>query len=150
MRKFNIDQMVDEATNDTYEQLAIPVAQPHLLTIRIVIPDVPESQNQMYMNKLHYHQRSQEKKRWEQYVRMFSTAVRPPRALHKATITLRYWFPTNKRRDPDNYSGKFILDGLVKSGIIMDDSFEHIKLLIEKGGVDKKFPRTEIIVVEEE
>ena len=47
------------------------------------------------------------------------------------------------RRDPDNYSGKFILDGLVKAGIIADDSFSNIDLRL-CGKVDKKNPRTEI------
>lgn len=40
-----------------------------------------------------------------------------------------------------------ILDGLVKSGILQDDSFEHITLVL-KSGYDKLNPRTEITVQE--
>ena len=45
----------------------------------------------------------------------------------------------------DNYSGKFILDGLVSAGIIQDDSFQCIDLRL-KADYDKKNPRTEVEV----
>lgn len=50
-----------------------------------------------------------------------------------------------RRRDPDNYSGKFLLDGLTKAGIIVDDSFNHITLRLE-AYCDPARPRTEINV----
>ena len=39
------------------------------------------------------------------------------------------WYIKNKRTDPDNicFARKFALDGIVKSGIIPDDTFKHIK-----------------------
>lgn len=43
----------------------------------------------------------------------------------------------------DNYSGKFILDGLVLSGIIEDDSFDCIDLLL-KG--NPKMPKARTVV----
>ena len=48
---------------------------------------------------------------------------------------------------PDNYSGKFLLDGLTKAGIIVDDSFQHITLKLE-AETDKKNPRTELWIKE--
>lgn len=45
-------------------------------------------------------------------------------------MLIEYQFQDNRRRDPDNYSGKFILDGLTKGGIIRDDSFKHISLTV--------------------
>lgn len=54
------------------------------------------------------------------------------------TVTLTYHFKDKRRRDPDNYSGKMILDGLVRAGIIVDDSFDCIVLQLaavyDKGG----------------
>ena len=47
------------------------------------------------------------------------------------------------RRDPDNYSGKMLLDPLVREGILIDDSFDVVTLVLG-GKVDKKNPRTEI------
>jgi len=57
-----------------------------------------------------------------------------------------FFFPDRRRRDPDNYSVKFILDGLVKAGAIEDDSFEHLTV-IKRGEVDRENPRTEVEVV---
>ena len=39
------------------------------------------------------------------------------------------WYRTNKRSDPDNicFAKKYILDGLVKAGILMDDGWDEIK-----------------------
>lgn len=72
---------------------------------------------------------------------------KPEKPLAQAIVTLRYYFPAATRRDPDNYSGKMILDGLTKAGIIQDDSFSHIRLELE-GRVDRGNPRTEIEIEE--
>lgn len=47
--------------------------------------------------------------------------------------------------DVDGYSGKFILDPLVREGILIDDNFYAISLQLE-AHVDKENPRTEIEV----
>lgn len=65
----------------------------------------------------------------------------------QAVVTILYYFKDNRRHDPDNYSGKMILDPLVKEGVIVDDSFDVIELRVKKGGVDKLNPRTEIEVI---
>ena len=73
----------------------------------------------------------------------------PPEASRSAghaSVTLVYCFGDNRRRDPDNYSGKMILDGLVKAGIIRDDSFERIDLTLRR--VYDGAKRTEVIVEE--
>ena len=64
-------------------------------------------------------------------------------------MTIKYYFKTRVRHDPDNYSGKFILDGLVKAGILQDDSFNNIQLIL-KASVDKEKPRTEINIISKE
>ena len=45
----------------------------------------------------------------------------------------------------DNYSGKMLLDGLKSAGIIEDDSFNHIELIL-RCGLDKADPHVEIEV----
>lgn len=62
-----------------------------------------------------------------------------------ADVEIMYYFPTRTRHDADNYCGKFLLDGLTKAGVIVDDSMDHIRLHIA-GGHDKKQPRTVITV----
>ena len=52
-----------------------------------------------------------------------------------------------RRRDPDNYSGKMLLDPLTKLGIIRDDNFGAIRLELsaesEKGKRETKITITE-------
>src|SRR5690606_40521196 len=48
-----------------------------------------------------------------------------PQPFEKAICTLTYHFPDRRRRDPDNFSGKFIMDPLVAEGFLVDDSFDH-------------------------
>lgn len=43
------------------------------------------------------------------------------------TIKLYYYFPTNRRRDRNNYSGKVLLDALVRDGWITDDNTKVLK-----------------------
>ena len=74
-------------------------------------------------------------------------AKKPKKPLEKALVKISYFFKSNHRRDPDNYSGKMILDPLVREGVLKDDSFEVVTLQLGKGGVDKLNPRTEIEII---
>lgn len=66
--------------------------------------------------------------------------------ISKCEVAHIVYFPTNSRHDSDNYVPKFILDGLVESGMIIDDDCHHITKLVLMCGIDKENPRTEIIV----
>lgn len=57
---------------------------------------------------------------------------------------VKVYMPTKRRSDPDNQVPKFILDGLVESGMLVDDDGEHMKKLSISTGYDKENPRTEI------
>jgi len=86
----------------------------------------------------------EEKKRWAWMIKAAAASVKPGVPFEYADVTLRYSFKDKRRRDPDNYSGKMILDALVGAGIIKDDSFNNIKLILEaEFGKEKG---TEIIV----
>ena len=65
----------------------------------------------------------------------------------RARCVLRYHFPTAGRRDPDNYAGKFLLDGLVAEGVLADDDWSHLVLVLERGRTAR--PGWVEIVVEE-
>lgn len=117
------------------------------MTYKYTINRVPPSNNKFIgrTNKWEY---QAYKKEWAELVNAFCRP-RPPTAIEKSTILLRYYFKTKIRHDPDNYSGKAILDGLVKCGIIQDDSFDNISLALE-GYHDKDNPRVGIIITEKE
>jgi hypothetical protein len=113
------------------------------LIFKYSIPAIPPSNNK-FIGKNQRWQYQSEKKKWARIIQLFCVP-RPRGPLKKSKVTIIYYFKDNRRRDPDNYSGKFILDGLVRSGIIVDDCFSCIDLKLV-GDVDKNNPRTEILI----
>ena len=109
------------------------------------IPMIPPSDNHFKGRKNAWEYREL-KKEWLNTV-MAMCRPRPKIPIAKAVVTITYYFKTKARHDPDNYNGKFIMDGLVQGGIIADDSFDCIELRL-RGGYDKANPRTEIEITE--
>ena len=64
----------------------------------------------------------------------------------RATVQITYYFRDHRRRDPDNYGGKQILDSLRYAGILADDDAKSISLPQPEFRVDAKAPRTEIVL----
>ena len=116
--------------------------------MKLVIEDIPPSSNKYLGNSHSYHVYRQDKERWHWLVKA-AIRERPERPMGKAIVALTYFFKDGRRRDPDNYSGKFILDALVREGVLADDSFFNVRLILD-AGVDKKHPRTEIEIEEME
>ena len=114
---------------------------------KYVIDGVPPSNNEYMGNSNSFRKYGKEKEKWHWLIKA-AIKHKPIKPLPQAIVSITYFFEVNRRRDPDNYSGKFILDPLVKEGIIADDSFKVIDLRIKQGGVDKNNPRTEIEVME--
>lgn len=115
--------------------------------IRIVLKGVPPSLNR-FAGRQNSNEYRHEKKTWTDAVAWSVKGQRPSKPYDKASVEILYYFPDGRRRDPDNYSGKLLLDGLTQAGIIADDSFAHITLHVA-GAVDKREPRTVITVKEE-
>jgi Holliday junction resolvase RusA-like endonuclease len=114
--------------------------------IRLTIPGVPPSLNR-YAGRENTWEYREAKKKWTEAVQWAVKAARakPERPFAHAAVTLTYYFPTNARHDADNYAGKFLLDGLTRAGVIVDDDLKHITTMII-GNHDAKNPRTEIYV----
>ncbi len=110
--------------------------------MKITIPEIPPSWNEIM--RMHYHQRNKEVQRWAGLVGMFNNS-RKQHNYERAEVKLTYYFPDKRRRDPDNYSGKVIMDALVSNGVIKDDSFANVELVIV-GGLDRENPRVEVEV----
>lgn len=114
--------------------------------LKYTIPQIPPSENKFKGRQNVWEYRSL-KKEWAQIINIYCRP-RPTVALpNKVNLIITYYFPTKIRHDPNNYSGQFITDGLVKCGILRDDSFENFNLII-KGDYDKEKPRTEIFIEE--
>ncbi|SJZ38229.1 RusA family crossover junction endodeoxyribonuclease [Garciella nitratireducens] len=117
--------------------------------MKLIIQDIPPSNNKFmgrgtrYIQSIQY---QEEKTKWEWLVKS-ALGRRSVNHIEKATVKITYYFKDRRRRDPDNYSGKFILDGLVRANILKDDSFSNIDLVLI-GEYDKENPRTEIEIQE--
>lgn len=66
--------------------------------------------------------------------------------IDKCEMNFFVYYKTNRRHDVDNTVPKFILDGFAESGLIIDDDSKHVQKLTLECGVDKEYPRTEIII----
>lgn len=87
------------------------------------------------------------KQRWKDFIVWFIenqgyTNLR----IDKCELTFCAFYPNNRRHDVDNSTPKFILDGFIDSGFIIDDDSKHITSLTLKCFVDTEYPRTEITV----
>lgn len=111
--------------------------------MRYIIPKIPKSLNRFAGRENAWEYR-EEKKRWKDLCVLLCKPA-PKKPIKKAIVTLKYYFPDKRRRDPDNYSGKMILDGLVAAKVICDDSFACIDLRI-CGDYAPDKPRVEIQV----
>ena len=66
--------------------------------------------------------------------------------IDKCSITYKFYYPTKHRQDNDNRSPKFLNDGLVESGLLIEDDYQHLNPTIIWGGYDKDYPRMEVII----
>jgi Holliday junction resolvase RusA-like endonuclease len=116
------------------------------MTYTYTLPKIPRS-----MNAYAGRQNCWEYRIDKGYIGSLVASVAHPKPkvpIQQARVTLRYFFPTKARHDPDNYAGKMILDGLVRAGVLQDDSFANVTLFLA-GDVDPTNPRVEIAVEEE-
>jgi len=77
--------------------------------------------------RAHYHVVAKEKAAWEALV--WGLTRNMPNFEGPVTVKVDYYFPTKAKRDIDNYTPKFLLDGCVKAGLIEDDNNEIVKEL---------------------
>lgn len=68
--------------------------------------------------------------------------------IEKCEIHQTVYYPNNRRHDVDNSTPKFIIDGLVESGMIVDDDSKHLTKLTLECKTDTEHPRTELLIVQ--
>ena len=85
----------------------------------------------------------------EQYTSEIGWLAKKLPRYSRVDITIT-WYEPNLRRDLDNITGgqKFILDGLVRGGVIRDDSQRYINSIEHRFEVDRDNPRVEIEIQE--
>lgn len=91
-----------------------------------IIPQIPPSMNR-YLGKNNRYEYARAKEEWARIIK-YACLKKPTKPIVRSKVTITYYFPDGRKRDPDNYSGKFLLDALQRAGIIEDDSFNNIEL----------------------
>ena len=75
------------------------------------------------------------------------------RTVTRSAVVRFIWFAPNRRRDKDNISAggrKMILDGLEQAGVIPRDNWQWIAGFEDHFEIDRKNPRTEVVIEEVE
>lgn len=78
-------------------------------------------------------------------IRALQSGLRP---IGKPVIVTCHFYCKDKRKDKDNvmFAQKFILDGLVKAGVIKSDGWNWVDIGKPLFSVDKDFPRVEVYI----
>lgn len=115
--------------------------------LKYIVKNIPPSNNKYLGNSNSFRVYNSDKKKWFLLIRNAIKNEIPKSPITLANVTITYYFKDKVRRDPDNYSGKFILDPLVTLRVLKDDSFNVIDTLKIKGFVDRQDPRVEIVII---
>lgn len=85
------------------------------------------------------------KQKWKDFIKWFVAEQGYANLrIEECEISQTIYYKTNRRHDIDNSVPKFVLDGLVESGMIVDDDSLHITELKLRCKVDANHPRTEL------
>lgn len=88
------------------------------------------------------------KQKWKDFIKWFVTEQGYANLrIEECEISQTIYYPNNRRHDIDNSVPKFVLDGLVESGMIVDDDSLHITKLKLMCKVDVEHPRTELRIM---
>ena len=91
------------------------------------------------------------KQKWKDFIKWFVNEQGYANLrIDKCEISQTIYYPTNRRHDLDNSVPKFVLDGLVESGMVVDDDCEHVTKLTLQCDIDKERPRTELLLTIQE
>jgi len=146
--KIIIDKTIIESYGNYYKKLhprsvKHPLAKNKKSTLKPIYPSINE-----WMVMLRP-QMNAVKQNWKDFICwVVSKYGFENEQLKSVKITIRIYQPTRREFDLDNYAPKFVFDGLVESGMLIDDNVNVIKKLTLEGGYDKDNPRTEIEITE--
>lgn len=114
----------------------------------IEIPgEMPDFNTIVDKSKQHWAAYSQMKKENTNLVHMIAQNYLEP--MTKVDLHFK-WLCTSRRKDKDNIIAgqKFIIDGLVKAGILENDGWKQIGKLTHEFDVDKENPRVLVEITE--
>lgn len=103
-----------------------------------------------YQERLHWAKRRRLREWWSEQARLAWLAAGRP-WFSRPIVQYRLYYPTRRRRDPDNAVAgcKPILDGL-RGHAFRDDASDVVTIAPPVIDVDRRRPRTEIVLTETE
>ena len=113
--------------------------------ITLTIPATPPSWNTFYAGTHHW-KRKKLADLWHGLILSALTGQSPKTGQVNITVTVNY--PDRRRRDPDNICAKLLIDGLVKAGILPDDSDTEIGSVTTRITRDRDRPRETVVTIE--
>lgn len=90
------------------------------------IPDLPGTTNSF--NRQHWTYKWRESKKWHRLMIETTHALKPPKPLNKARLTLTRCSARCPDSDGLVSSFKYVIDGLIEAKVLNGDSYEHIKM----------------------
>ena len=114
-------------------------------TVCFEVPTLPGSVNDWRRGSGHWSIRTRERERVRSIVTLAARGIEPLSG--PVHVALTFYWPTRRRRDPDN-GAKHILDALVAAGLITDDGPPHLVSLTLAARYDAQRPRTEVRITE--
>ena len=96
--------------------------------MRIVLPDLPPREANPNSHSHHYTINKVRAKQHEEMIAYVLEQGRPDTPMERAHITITWRAKDKRTRDIDNLLGamKGSIDGLVKAGVLVDDSAKHL------------------------
>ena len=67
--------------------------------------------------------------------------------IEQCDMTFTVFYGNSRRHDVDNSTPKFVIDGMVEAGMVVDDDSKHIRSITLRCSVDAEHPRTEIEII---
>jgi hypothetical protein len=87
------------------------------------------------------------KQRWKDFIVWFINDLGyQDLKINSCEVEVCTYRKVNRAFDLDNTTIKFIQDGFVEAGLLIDDNYKVLHKLTLTGGIDKNNPRTEIII----
>jgi Holliday junction resolvase RusA-like endonuclease len=120
--------------------------KPH--TYKLIIPcELTDLNTYINAERTHRYRAADIKKDMTQICTLYAKKLNSIKGMVNIKIT---WYCKNQKKDPDNiaFAKKFILDGLVKAGVLENDGWNSILSFEDVFEVDKDRPRVEIEIRE--
>lgn len=115
---------------------------------KLVIPgELPSTNDMTKANRYNRYTGGEQKKNHTEQIAWIAKGY--PRISKKVDLVVT-WYCKDRKRDPDNIDGgiKFILDGLVTAGVLVNDGWKNIGDITHRHRVDRDNPRVEVELIE--